>query len=77
MSEKISLVFYQDMEHSWGRDRCIECCTRKGKNRVARSKAVVFKFRGIRRGMVGGCCPLCLGDENVKDMSLSYPETGK
>jgi hypothetical protein len=29
ISEKNSVVFYQDMKHSWGRDKYIECCTRR------------------------------------------------
>jgi hypothetical protein len=29
MSENNSIVFYQDMKHSWCRDKYIECCTRK------------------------------------------------
>jgi hypothetical protein len=31
MSEKNSIVFYQDMKYGWGRDKSIECCTRQEK----------------------------------------------
>jgi hypothetical protein len=28
MSEKMSLVFYQEMKQKWGREECIELCSR-------------------------------------------------
>jgi hypothetical protein len=41
MSEKNSIVFYQDMKHIWGRDKYIERCNRKKKNGIAWLQAVV------------------------------------
>jgi hypothetical protein len=40
-------------------------------------KAGVWKLRGIRRGWERGTCPLCRGNENVKHILLSCPETRK
>jgi len=66
MSEKNSIVFYQDMKRGWGRDKYIECCTRQGKNGVAWLQAVVWKFGGFIGGTSKGSCSLSLGNENVK-----------
>jgi hypothetical protein len=40
-------------------------------------KAGVWKLRGIRRGLEKGTSPLCMGNEDVKHMLLSWPETKK
>jgi hypothetical protein len=31
LSEKISLVFHQDMKQTWGKEKNIECCNRNEK----------------------------------------------
>jgi hypothetical protein len=59
MSEKISLVFYQETEHKWGREEYIEFCSRNERN------GLVWKLREIRRGLEKGTWPLCMGNEDV------------
>jgi hypothetical protein len=77
MSEKNLIVFYQDMKHGWGRDKYIECYTRK-KKWVAWLQTVVWKFGGFIGGTSKGSCSMYLGNENVKkNVMLSYPETRK
>jgi hypothetical protein len=41
MSEKISLVFYQEMKHKWGREECIKYCSRNERNGLVWMKAGV------------------------------------
>jgi len=76
MSEKDSIVFYQDMKHSWGRDKYIEMLHRGGKNGIAWLQALVWKFRGFIGGTSKGSCPLSLDNKNAKNI-MSYPETRK
>jgi hypothetical protein len=40
-------------------------------------KAAVWKLRGIRRGWEKETYPLCRGNEDVKHILLSCPETKK
>jgi hypothetical protein len=40
-------------------------------------KAGVWKLRWIRRGLEEGTCPTCRGNEDVKHILLSCPETKK
>jgi hypothetical protein len=51
MSEKMSLVFYQEMKQKWGREEYIELCSRNERNGLAwmKVKAGIWKLRGIRR----------------------------
>jgi hypothetical protein len=74
MSEKNSIVFYQDMKSGWGRDKYIEICTKK---RIAWLQALVWKFGGFIGGTSKGSCPLPVGNKNAKNIMLSYPETRK
>jgi hypothetical protein len=39
MSEKMSLVFYQEMNQKWGREEYIELCSRNERNGLAWMKA--------------------------------------
>jgi hypothetical protein len=50
MSEKRSLVYYQEMKHKWGREEYNELCSRNERNGSAWMKVGVWKLRGIRRG---------------------------
>jgi hypothetical protein len=50
MSEKMSLVFYQEMKQKWGREQYIELCSRNERNGLAWTKPGVWKLRGISRG---------------------------
>jgi hypothetical protein len=50
ISEKISLVFYQEITQEWGREECIKLCSRNERNCLVWIKAGVWKLRGIRRG---------------------------
>jgi hypothetical protein len=49
MSEKMSLVLYQEMKQKWGREEYVEFCSRNEINGLSRMKAAVWKLRGIRR----------------------------
>jgi hypothetical protein len=49
MSEKRSLVFYQEMKQKWGREEYIKLCSRNERNGLAWMKAGAWKLRGIRR----------------------------
>jgi hypothetical protein len=66
MSEKMSLVFYQEMKQKWGREDYIELCSRNERNGLAWMKAEVWKLRRIRRGREKGICPLCRDNEDAK-----------
>jgi hypothetical protein len=77
VSEKLSLVFYQEMKHKWGREEYIELCSRNERNGSAWMKAGVWKLRGIRRGWEKGTCPLCRDNVDAKHILLSCPETKK
>jgi hypothetical protein len=50
MSEKMSLVFDQEMKQKWGREEYIKLCCRNERNGLAWMKVGVWKLRGIRRG---------------------------
>jgi hypothetical protein len=77
MSEKMSLVFYQEMKQKWGREEYIDLCSRNKRNGLAWMKAEVWKLKGIRRGWEKRTCPQCRGNEDVKHILLSCPETKK
>jgi hypothetical protein len=68
MSEKTSLLFYQEMKQKWGREEYIELCSRNESNWLAWMKAGVWKLRGIRRGSKKGTCPYA----GVKKMLSIY-----
>jgi hypothetical protein len=55
----------------------IELYSRNERNGSAWMKAAVWKLRGVRRGWGKGTCPLCRGNEDVKHVLLSCPETKK
>jgi hypothetical protein len=65
------------MKHRWGGDEYIELCSTNERNGLAWMKAEVWKLRGIRRGLKKGTCPLCRGNEDIKHILLSCPETKK
>jgi hypothetical protein len=46
-------------------------------NGFAWMKVGVWKLRGIRRGLEKGICLLCMGNKDIKNIPLSYPETKK
>jgi hypothetical protein len=48
MSEKMSLVFYQEMKHKWGREEYIELDSRNERNGSGWMKTGVWNRRGIR-----------------------------
>jgi hypothetical protein len=50
MSEKMSLVFYQEKKQKWGREEYIELCSRNERYGSAWMKAAVWKLRRITRG---------------------------
>jgi hypothetical protein len=75
MSEKMSLVFCQRMNQKWGREEYIELCSRNERNGLAWMK--VWKLRESRKGWEKGTCPPCRGNEDVKHILLSCPETKK
>jgi hypothetical protein len=54
MSEKMSLVLYQEMKQKWGKEEYIELCFRCERNGLAWMKAGVWKLRGIRWGLEKG-----------------------
>jgi hypothetical protein len=67
ISEKISLVFYQKMKHKW---HSILNSNSVLKNGLVWIKAGVLKLRGIRRKLEKGTCPLCRGNEDVKQIYI-------
>jgi hypothetical protein len=54
---KISLIFYCKMNYEWGKESCIDKCTRKERMGIIWLKAGIWKLRGIRRGFERGTCP--------------------
>jgi hypothetical protein len=75
MSEKMSLVFYQEMKQKWCREEDIELCSRDERNGLTWEELTgVWKLTGIRRGWGKGTCPLCRGNEDAKHILLSCPE---
>jgi hypothetical protein len=40
-------------------------------------EAGVWKLRGISGGLEKGTCPLCMGNDDMKHILLSCPETKK
>jgi hypothetical protein len=75
LSEKISLVFYQEMKQEWGREEYIDCCNRNDRRGMAWWSLGIWKLRGSRKGVEIGTCPLCLGKEDTKHILLECPET--
>jgi hypothetical protein len=75
LSEKISLVFYQEIKQEWGRDEYIDCCNRNDRRCMACWRLGIWKLRGSRKGVEKGTCPLCLGKEDTKHILLECPET--
>jgi hypothetical protein len=57
-----------------GQERVHEYCTRNERNWLVWMKAVVWKLRGIRRGMDKGSCPQCIRN---KDANHRCAETKK
>jgi hypothetical protein len=77
MSERTSVVFYQEMKQKCGGEEYIELCSRNERNGLAWMKAAVGKLRGIIRGLKKETGPLCMGNEVVMNVLLSCPETKK
>lgn len=77
ISEKVALVFYQDMDYIWDREVCIECCTRSKEIGQLCLKVEVYKIWGIVTGIGTGNCSLCWGNENVEHVVLNCPKTRK
>jgi hypothetical protein len=75
MSEKILLVFYQEMKHKWGREEYIDCCNRNERRGMAWCRLGIWKLRGSRKGVEKETCPLCLGKEDTKHILLECLET--
>jgi hypothetical protein len=75
MSEKISLVFYQEMKQEWDREEFIVYCNRNERRGMAWWRLGIWKLRGSRKGVEKGTCPLCLGEEDTKHILLECPET--
>jgi hypothetical protein len=76
-SEKISLIFYQEIKQKCGREGYIEFGSRNERNGLVWMKAGVWKLRGIRRGWETGTCPLCRGSEDAKQRLVSCTEIKK
>jgi hypothetical protein len=51
--EKSSLALYLDMNFSWGKISCMECCTGKERSGIAWLLAGAWKLREIRK-KIGG-----------------------
>jgi hypothetical protein len=49
LSEKMSLVFYQQMKQKWGREEYIELYSRNERSGSAWTEAGFWKLRGIKR----------------------------
>jgi hypothetical protein len=75
ISEKISSVFYQEMRSRNGVRKTKSNSAPDERNGIVRRKAGVWKLRRIIRGLVKGTRPLCRGNEDVKHIPLSCPET--
>jgi hypothetical protein len=75
LSEKISLVFYQEMKQEWGREYFIDCCNRNARRCMAWLRLGIWKLRASRNGVEKGTCHICLGKEDTKHILLECPET--
>jgi hypothetical protein len=75
LSEKISLVFYQEMKQEWEREEYIDCCNRNERRGMAWWRLGIWKLRGSTKGVEKGTCLLCLGKEHTKHILLVCPET--
>jgi hypothetical protein len=75
LSEKISLVFYQEMKQEWGRKEYNDRCNSNERRGMAWWRLGIWKLRGSRKGAEKGTCPLCLGKEDTKYILLERPET--
>jgi hypothetical protein len=51
LSEKISLVFCQEMKQEWGREDLIDCCNRNERRGTAWWRLGIWKLRGSRKGV--------------------------
>jgi hypothetical protein len=71
LSEKISLVFYQEMKQEWGREEYIDCCNRYERRCMAWWRLGIWKLRGSRKGVEKGTCSLCLGKEDTNTIYWS------
>jgi hypothetical protein len=65
------------MKYEWGKESCIDKCTRKERMGIIWLKAGIWKLRGIMRGFERRMCPLYLGEEDAKHMLLKCCETKK
>jgi hypothetical protein len=59
ISQKVALVFYQDMDYIWDQEVYIECCTRSKEIGQLGLKVEVCKIWGIVTGIDTGNCLLC------------------
>jgi hypothetical protein len=57
LSEKISLVVYQEMKQEWGREEFIDCCNRNDRRGMTWWRLGIWKLRGSRKGVEKGTCP--------------------
>jgi hypothetical protein len=74
LSEKILLVFYQEMKQEWKREEYTDCCNRNERRGMAWWRLGIWKLRGSRKGVEKGTCLLCLGKEDTKHILLECPE---
>jgi hypothetical protein len=75
VNAKISLLSYCQMKHEWGNECYVEKCTRKERMGIIWWKAEIWKLRGIRKGFERGRCPLCLREEDARQIILECCET--
>jgi hypothetical protein len=62
LSEKILLVFYQEMKQKWVREEHIDCCNRNERRGMAWWRLGIWKLRGSRKSVEKGTCSLCFGE---------------
>jgi hypothetical protein len=55
--EKGSLTLYRELNFSWGKNLCTECCSRKERSGIAWLLAGIWQMREIRRNVDKGRCP--------------------
>ena len=75
MSENSSVALNRDMDFSWGKRSCIECCTRRNEAVYCGCLQECENVEKLEAGR--GRCPLYLGEEDVKHILVSCSETIK
>jgi hypothetical protein len=74
-SDKSSLTLYRELNFSWGKKLCIECCSRKERSGIAWLIAGIWQLKGVGRNADKGRCPLCFEKEVVRHILLECKET--